>query len=123
MAAPSLSTEAAAAGSYPSNRFGKRERQLLSSVKTYVDALQAVAATHRVVAGGSFTTVGGDANEAIVIAGALATDLAIAVLKTAGATPRTILTTAAATGQINLVMSGDPAADHVVTYLLLRAIS
>lgn len=39
MAAPSLSTEAAAAGSYPANRFNQRERKLLASVKAYVDSL------------------------------------------------------------------------------------
>lgn len=39
MSAPSLSTEAALAKNYPSNRFNDRERKLLSSVKTYVDSL------------------------------------------------------------------------------------
>lgn len=39
MAAPSLATEAARAGDYPSQRFNQRERKLLESVKTYVDAL------------------------------------------------------------------------------------
>lgn len=38
MAAPSLSTEAGLAGAYPSSRFSQRERKLLESVKTYVDA-------------------------------------------------------------------------------------
>lgn len=38
MSAPSLSTEAGLAGSYPALRFNARERVLLSSVKAYVDA-------------------------------------------------------------------------------------
>jgi hypothetical protein len=40
MAAPSLATEAAAAGNYPSRRFNKRERKILASVKDYVDSLE-----------------------------------------------------------------------------------
>ena len=39
MAAPSLSTEAAAAGTYPSTRFNQRERKMLESVRNYVDSL------------------------------------------------------------------------------------
>lgn len=39
MTTPALATEAALAGNYPMNRFNQRERKLLASVKTYVDAL------------------------------------------------------------------------------------
>jgi len=39
MSNPSLSTEAARAGSYPAFRFNQRERKLLASVKDYVDSL------------------------------------------------------------------------------------
>lgn len=39
MAAPSLTTEVAAAGKYPANRFNQRERKVLESVKAYVDSL------------------------------------------------------------------------------------
>lgn len=116
MAAPSLATEAAAAGNYPSRRFNKRERKMLASVKAYVDGVS----SHEIIAAGNFTTLGGDANESITVSGALATDLAFVVLKTAGATPRTILTSAAATNAINVVLSGDPSTDHVLTYQLLR---
>lgn len=42
MSAPSLSTEAAAANGHPNNRYNQRERQLLQTVKTYVDAADAV---------------------------------------------------------------------------------
>lgn len=113
MAAPTFSTEANAAGSYPANRFGKRERQLLNSVQD--------AYPYAVIAAGTFTTAGGDANESITVSGALSSDLAIVVLKTKGATPRTILTAAAASGAINVEMSGDPSTDHVLSYILLRA--
>lgn len=76
-----------------------------------------------VVAAGTFTTAGGDANESITVSGATSSDLAMVTLKTAGLTPRTILTSVAATNAINVVMSGDPSTDHVLTYQLLRATS
>lgn len=85
--------------------------------------IDSYAGSHKILAAGNFTTVGGDANEAITVTGATSSDFAIAVVKTVGATPRTILTAAAATNAVNLVFSGDPAADHVVTYLVLRVVS
>lgn len=214
MSVPSLATEAAASLGYPSQRFGQRERQLLASVKEYVDSLSpdtvittegdiiignssgnavrlakgtsglplvagastvsyaALAAggiasnavttvkildanvttakiapdaidstliadnavslehldsgieySHRVFAAGTFTTLGGDANETISAVGALGTDLAFVQLKAKGITPRTILTAAANTDSIDLVFSGDPSTDHVVCWQLLRAAS
>jgi hypothetical protein len=79
--------------------------------------------SHRVFAAGEFTTLGGDASEAITVSGAAATDLAIVNMKVQGAGVRTILTAAAATDAINVVLSGDPSTDHVLTYMLLRAAS
>lgn len=78
--------------------------------------------TYKCIAAGSHTTAGGDANESITVAGALSTDLAFVVLHTKGATPRTILTAQAASGAINVEMSGDPSTDHVLKYQLLRAV-
>lgn len=118
MATPSFLTEASAAGNYPAFRFNQRERKLLASVNDYIDGL---LGAYKIVAAGSFTTVGGDANEAITVSGALASDIAIVVLHTAGATPRTILTAQAASNAINLVFSGDPSTDHAVRYILVRA--
>lgn len=115
MSTPNFATEAAAAGNYPSQRFNARERKLLKSV---ADAL---GSAFGVIAAGSFTTVGGDANESITVSGALSTDIAIVVLKTAGATPRTVVTSAAAAGAIDVVLSGDPSNDHVLSYILIRA--
>lgn len=113
MSAPTFKSEANAAPNYPASRFSARERKLLESVQG--------AFPYGCVAAGSFTTAGGDANEAITISGCLSSDFAMVTLKAKGATPRTILTAAAASGQINLVFSGDPSTDHVVTYLLFRA--
>jgi hypothetical protein len=80
-----------------------------------------ITPSHIVVAAGEFTTAGGDANETITVSGALATDLVHVTLHTAGSTPRTITTASASAGQIDVVMSGDPSTDHVLTYSVLRA--
>lgn len=80
-----------------------------------------LAATYYVLNAGTFTTLGGDANEAITVTGATASDIAIVSIKTKGATPRTIVAAAATTDAINVIMSGDPSTDHVLYYILLRA--
>lgn len=80
-----------------------------------------ITPSHIVVAAGEFTTAGGDANETITVAGALATDLVHVTLHTKGASPVTILTASVSAGQIDVVMSGDPSTDHVLTYSVLRA--
>lgn len=146
MSTPALATEAAAAGRYPGRHFDRRERKLLLSVKTYVDAqtpadgsvttakLAAGAVTlaklatgitpsHVVKFAGKYTTLGGSATEAQTLAGVASTDIVIATLQTKGATPRTILTTAPTTNTLTYVFSGDPSTDHVVSYMVLRAAS
>lgn len=80
-----------------------------------------IAPSHKVFAAGVFTTAGGDANEAIAITGLLTTDIVVVSLAQAGSTPRTITTAIAASGQINVVMSGDPSTDHKINYVVLRA--
>lgn len=80
-------------------------------------------ASHYVVDAGSFTTIGGDADESIPAVGALDTDIAFVQLKVKGATPRTILTAIADTDEIVLEFSGDPADDHEVSWQLLRAMA
>jgi hypothetical protein len=81
----------------------------------------AITPSHIVVYAGEFTTAGGDANETITVTGALATDLVHVTLHTKGASPVTILTASASADQIDVVMSGDPSTDHVLTYSVLRA--
>lgn len=85
------------------------------------DLASGIAPSHVVKFGGLFTTAGGDVNESITVTGALATDLAFVVLSVAGASPETIITSKAATDAIDVVFSGDPSTDHVVTYQVLRA--
>jgi uncharacterized protein involved in propanediol utilization len=82
-----------------------------------------IAPAYFVKAAGSFSTLGGDANESITVSGATSSDIAIVTLKTKGGTPRTILTAAANTDAIDVVLSGDPSTDHVIAYMLLRIAS
>lgn len=81
-----------------------------------------ITPSHVVVFAGEFTTAGGDANEAITVTGALATDLVHVTMHTKGASPVTILQAQADADVINVVMSGDPSTDHVLTYSVLRAV-
>lgn len=113
MAAPVFKSEADAAGTYPSNRFGKRERKLLESIQD--------SFPFAVIAAGEFTTAGGDANEAIAVSGALASDISIVTMNTPGASPVTVTSSNMAANQINVVLSGDPSTDHVLNYLVLRS--
>lgn len=80
-----------------------------------------VTPSHVVKYAGKFTTAGGDANEQISVAGVVATDIVVVSLQDKGATPRTILTAKPGTNVIDLVFSGDPSTDHVVSYQVLRA--
>ena len=80
-----------------------------------------VRPAYMVILAGTFTTVGGDANETIPAVGAIATDLAFAEIRTFGTGSRTIVTTAANTDTIDLVMSGDPSNNHVICWQILRA--
>lgn len=119
MSAPSLSTQAAKANGYP-KQFNLREAQLLQSVKDYVDALAPSAPSHVVKFAGDHTTAGGDAAETIAVVGALDTDIVIVTVKTAGATPRSVVAAAADADEIDVTMSGDPSTDHVLSYVVLR---
>lgn len=67
-------------------------------------------------------TVGGSAVENFAIAGLLATDQIVATMYDQGAVPVTILTAGALAGQARLEFSADPAADHIVTIAVYRAV-
>lgn len=71
------------------------------------------------IKGGDFTTAAGSATQTIAVDGATDSDIAIVTVKTAGAAPKGIVSASAASGQINVVMSGDPSTDHVLTWVLL----
>jgi len=65
------------------------------------------------------TSVGGAATEVFTAAGVVATDVVSAVLHTVGAAPVTITSAAAGAGNISVVFSADPAADHVVNFIVV----
>lgn len=103
------------AGLYPT-KFNQRESALAKTISNGLGAFTIVAA-------GEATTAGGAAAEDISLSGVLASDLCICTLQAKGATPRTILTAATDADKITVTWSGDPSTDHVVTYLVLRALS
>jgi hypothetical protein len=121
MSNPSLSTEAGLAGQYPSNRFNQRERKLLASVKDYVDAAAPSLASHVIKYAAQRTTVGGAAAEAITVTGALATDLAFVQIKDNGTGNVTILQAALTSNTLTVTFSGDPGADTIIYYQIVRA--
>lgn len=82
--------------------------------------LQNLTPSHVIKFAGTFTTLGGDANEAITVTGAAATDIVFVGVKTAGGTPRSIVSAVGATNAVNVVLSGDPSTDHVLFYVVLR---
>jgi hypothetical protein len=73
-----------------------------------------------VVKAGLFTTAGGDATESITATGALATDLCLVNVKTLGTGSRFVAGAVCAANAITVTMSGDPAANHVLNYCVLR---
>lgn len=91
-----------------------------TNVTTSVLLSNLVAA--QTIAAGLFTTVGGDVTETITATGALVTDTAIVTINTVGAVPRTITSAIGATDAITVTLSGDPAADHVLNYMVVRAL-
>lgn len=76
-----------------------------------------------IVAAGQFTTAGGDANESITVAGALATDIAILSIEDGGSNAVTLVEAAAGAGAIAVVLSGDPSTDAILNYVVLRAVA
>jgi len=121
MSNPIVSAAVAAlrAGRFP-KKFGKRENKVVESLKAYVDG--AAPAVLQAVAGGTHTTLGGDANETISVPGAVASDVVCVTVKShlGGGPIRSVTKAAASSGQIDVVLSGDPTADHVLQYVVFR---
>lgn len=115
MSAPivSLATEAAKAGKYPT-RFNKREAKMLESVQSFVGGFKVVAA-------GTHTSTNA-LSQSITVSGALSSDVAIVQVKTQGASPVTVSAAVAGAGSITAIMSALPSTDHVLSYILIRAV-
>ena len=85
------------------------------------DLIANIQPSHVVQYAGSFTTLGGDASESITVTGVVSSDVVVVTVKTAGATPRSVVAAAAGTDAISVTMSGDPSTDHVLAYVVYRA--
>ena len=97
--------------------------KILNANVTKAKLAAGISGSHMIVAAGTHTTVGGDANETITATGALGTDTCQVSVKTKGGTPRTMVAAAAGTDNITLEMSGDPSNDHVLQWCVIRATS
>jgi len=86
---------------------------------------KATEALYGVVAAGSYTTTGGAAVEDITVTGMLETDVPIVTVQNTGTNNRTLLASKAKAGggKITCTFSGDPGADLVVNYIVLRALA
>lgn len=113
MSAPVFKTEADGAGSYPSNRFNKRERKLLESIQ---DAYAFSAAY-----AGNLTSVGGAASEAFTVSGLLSSDVVMLTMKDNGSNDVAILGHSPAANSLTITFDGDPGADTVVSYVVFRS--
>jgi hypothetical protein len=99
-----------------------QKTQLGTLLDTMSAATDAVTGSHRVLAAGKHTSVGGDAVEAITVTGVAATDVVLVTLQTEGVTPRSIVKAVPSTNTITVTMSGDPSTDHIIAYQVLRAV-
>lgn len=75
------------------------------------------------VAGGQHKTGGGAAAEQIASVGVLDTDTVVVTLHTIGNVARTIATAAAGTDKVVVTFSDDPSTDHVVNWMVFRAVA
>lgn len=86
---------------------------------------KATEALYGVVAAGSHTTTGGAAAEDIEVTAMLETDVPIVTVQDDGTNNRTLLASKAKAGggNITCTFSGDPGADLIVNYIVLRALA
>ncbi len=94
---------------------------LASGAVTLAKLASGVTPSHIVKFAGQPTTVGGNAAEAIVVTGALATDLAFVQIVNNGAADVTIISAVVTNDTLTVTFSADPSNDVVINYQLLRA--
>lgn len=109
-----MKKEADLAGAHPSRRFGQRERKLLESVAAEYPFAVVAAGTHNTIAGTTQT---------IAVASAKAGDIVLVSVKTLGASPAAVKAAAAGNGSITATMDVSPSTDHVLQYIVVRAIA
>lgn len=79
--------------------------------------------SHVVKYAGKFTTLGGDATETITVTGMLATDVVQVTVQTTGTGNRTIVDAIPTNNTITVTLSGDPSTNHILAYVVHRAVS
>ena len=80
-----------------------------------------ITPSHIVKFAGQPTTAGGAAAEAIAVAGVLATDLAFVQMVDDGTNNTTIVNAVCTADTLTVTFSGDPGADAVINYQVIRA--
>ena len=78
--------------------------------------------SHSVVAAGTHKTTGGHALEKIALPGLRVTDMVHVSLASPGKTPRTVQHSIALLNSLQVTFNDDPGADHVVQYVVYRAL-
>lgn len=97
--------------------------KILNANVTLAKLASGIAPSHVVKYAAEVTTVGGSATEAFTVTGVAATDLVFVQVKNDGTNNRTVLSAAATLNTITVIFSGDPGADLVLYYQVLRAAS
>ena len=95
--------------------------KILNANVTKAKLAVALQPSHVVKYAGTFNTLGGDATETISVPGVLGTDIVTVTVKTKGAVPVSIVAATAAVDSITVTTSANPAADHVLQYVVFRA--
>jgi hypothetical protein len=97
--------------------------KILNANVTLAKLASGITPSHVVKYAAQVTTVGGSATEAFTVTGVAATDLVFVQVKNDGTNNRTVLSAAATLNTITVIFSGDPGADLVLYYQVLRAAS
>lgn len=72
---------------------------------------------------GQHTTIGGAAAEVISVAGVLATDIVVASLLQEGVGTKVIKTVTPGVDTVTVTFDADPSNDHIVSYVVMRAVA
>lgn len=80
-----------------------------------------IVPSHIAKFGANYTTVGGNAVEAITVTGAEATDLCFVQLRNDGTNNVSVLSAVTSTNTLTVTFSADPGNDAIISYVVLRA--
>lgn len=95
--------------------------KILNANVTKAKLATGISASHIIKFAGQPTTVGGAAAEAFTVTGALNTDLAFVQMVDNGTNNVTIVDAVVTADTLTVTFSGDPGADTVINYQIIRA--